>query len=126
MRCLMSPSDFKLLTKADAAAIFGVCTKTIDNYIREGRLPPPVPFASREYWHPEDFRAFLDITFRRGKPAPAERASDSGEAILASDGAAPADGKRCSATSRGERDSNPVVRQQSRQQARLRALNAGA
>jgi predicted DNA-binding transcriptional regulator AlpA len=44
----MPLSDFKLLTKADAAAVFGVCTKTIDNYIREGLLPPPVPFASRD------------------------------------------------------------------------------
>ena len=118
-------SDFKLLTKADAAAIFGVCTKTIDNYIREGRLPPPVPFASREYWHPEDFRAFLDITFRRGKPALEESTSGSADVVPASDGAAQADGKRRTATSRGESDSNPVVRQQSRQQARLRALNAG-
>lgn len=120
----MPLSDFKLLTKADAAAIFGVCTKTIDNYIREERLPPPVPFASREYWHPDDFRAFLDITFRRGKPALAEQTPGSDGAILTSDGAALADGKR-SATGRGERDSNPVVRQQSRQKAKLRALNAG-
>jgi hypothetical protein len=120
----MSLSDFKLFTKADAAAIFGVCTKTIDNYIREGRLPPPVPFASREYWHPEDFRAFLDVTFRRGKPAPAEQASGLEEVPSASNGEAPTDGKR-RANGRGERDSNPAVRQQSRQQARLRALNAG-
>lgn len=124
MRCLMSSFDFKLLTKADAAAIFGVCMKTIDNYIREGRLPPPVPFASREYWHPEDFRAFLDITFRRSKSSLAEQASGSDATALNEGDATPADSKRC-ATGRGERDSNPAVRQQSRQQAKLRALNAG-
>ena len=120
----MSSFDFKLLTKADAATIFGVCTKTIDNYIREGRLPPPVPFASREYWHPEDFRAFLDVTFRRSKPSLAEQASGSDAAALNEGDASPADSKR-RATDRGERDSNPAVRQQSRQQAKLRALNAG-
>jgi hypothetical protein len=120
----MFSSDFKLLTKADAAAIFGVCTKTIDNYIREGRLPVPVSFASREYWHPADFRAFLDVTFRRSKPAIAEQASGSDDAVPTSDGVAPADIKP-STTRHGERDSNPVVRQQSRQQAKLRALNAG-
>jgi hypothetical protein len=121
----MSLSDFKLFTKADAAAIFGVCTKTIDNYIREGRIPPPVPFASREYWHPEDFRAFLDVTFRRGKTAPADQAPGLEEAPLTSDGKTPTDSKR-RAGNRGERDSNPAVRQRVRQQDKLRALNAGA
>lgn len=43
----------KLVTKADAAEIFGVCVKSIDNYIAQGLLPRPVPFASKEYWHPD-------------------------------------------------------------------------
>ncbi len=61
-------SHLKLLTKADAADIFGVCTKTIDNYVREGLLPAPVAFASREYWHPTVFQSFLDQRF--GLPGP--------------------------------------------------------
>lgn len=55
----------KLVTKADAADVFHVCIKTIDNYIRDGRLPTPVQFGSKDYWHPADFEAFLDATFRR-------------------------------------------------------------
>lgn len=46
----MSFMDLRLVTKADAAAVFGVCAKTIDNYIKDGRLPAPVQFASRDYW----------------------------------------------------------------------------
>jgi hypothetical protein len=64
--CLMSGiSDLKLITKADAAACFGVCVKTIDNYVDQGLLPRPVAFASKEYWHPDDFREFLAQRFKR-------------------------------------------------------------
>lgn len=114
-------SDFKLVTKTDAAAIFGVCTKTVDNYIREGRLPEPVQFASREYWHPADFQAFLDDTFRRSKSAGPE------------DAPRPADGMQEAGAAHTARmnkvvltDSNPVVRQQRRQKEKLRRLNEGA
>ena len=118
-------SDFKLVTKADAAAIFGICTKTVDNYIREGRLPEPVQFASREYWHPEDFQAFLDRTFRRGSRAKPDHLPAGGEASRLPH-AVTAAGVSGADAPGGERDSNPVVRQQARQQAKLRALNAGA
>jgi len=47
------------------------------------------------------------------------------EAPSTNDGEAPAGGKRRT-SNRGERDSNPAVRQRVRQQDRLRALNAGA
>ena len=121
----MPLSDFKLLTKADAAAVFGVCTKTIDNYIREGLLPPPVPFASRDYWHPEDFRAFLDATFRRSQPATTGKAQNLEVPPATTDGPTLADATH-RVNNRGERDSNPAVRQRIRQQERLRALNAAA
>jgi hypothetical protein len=115
----MSLTGFKLLTKADVAAIFGVCTKTIDNYVRERRLPAPVPFASREYWHPAAFQTFLDDTFLRsnlaGPDGPPLEANDKPEA-----------GVRPSAQVVTPRDSNPVVRQQRRQQEKLRRLNAEA
>lgn len=32
----MSVAPFKPVTKADAAQVLGVCTKSIDNYIRDG------------------------------------------------------------------------------------------
>lgn len=38
---------FKLVTKADAAQVFSVCTKTIDNYIKAGLIPPPFSSARR-------------------------------------------------------------------------------
>lgn len=63
-------ASFKLVTKADAAITFGVCVKTIDNYIKSGLLPAPVAFGGREYWHPAQFRDFLDQRF--GAKAPAE------------------------------------------------------
>lgn len=119
-------SDFKLVTKADAAAIFGVCTKTVDNYIREGRLPEPVQFASREYWHPEDFQSFLDSTFRRGAPAHPDQERAGGVVSPPYGGVAMTDVSSANAPRRGVRDSNPVVRQKARQDAKLRALNAGA
>jgi hypothetical protein len=117
-------SDFKLLTKADAAVIFGVCTKTVDNYIREGRLPEPVQFASREYWHPEDFQAFLDRTFRRSAPAHPDQTAAGASPPPRSEAMAIVGG--VSAPRGAERDSNPAVRQQARQRAKLRALNTGA
>jgi len=119
-------SDFKLVTKADAAAIFSVCTKTVDNYIREGRLPEPVQFASREYWHPEDFQSFLDRTFRRSAPAHPDQGPASGVASQPHGNGATADDSGANAPRRGQRDSNPAVRQRTRQEAKLRALNAGA
>ncbi len=54
----MSLECFKLVTKADAAAIFGVCVKTIDNYVSDELLPPPIGFASRAYWHPSNLELF--------------------------------------------------------------------
>lgn len=63
-------SDLNLVTKADAADIFGVCVKTIDNHSKLGILPRPIQFASKEYWHPDDFREFPALTFRRSNVEP--------------------------------------------------------
>jgi len=60
---MAAPTLPRLVTKAHAAEIFGVCVKTVDNYIAQGLLPRPVAFASREYWHPEVFADFLERTF---------------------------------------------------------------
>lgn len=34
--------EFRLVTRADVAQMFGVCVKTVDNYIKEGLLPHPL------------------------------------------------------------------------------------
>lgn len=73
---------FKLVTKADVAQVFGVCTKTIDNYIRDGLLPAPTPFASREYWHPEVFRNFLDRTFGHSEANKTSSESSCSDALV--------------------------------------------
>lgn len=113
-------SGLKLVTKADAAAIFSVCVKSIENYIAQGLLPPPIQFASKEYWHPEHFIAFLDERF---KPAATSVISHAAQtlktaAVTASLGAAP------SSEQVRLKDSNPVFRQAARQKEKLKALNS--
>lgn len=63
----MSVAPFKPVTKADAAQVLGVCTKSIDNYIRDGLLPQPARFAGRDLWHPDDFYGFLSAQLRGGQ-----------------------------------------------------------
>lgn len=62
----MSVAPFKPVTKADAAQVLGVCTKSIDNYARDGLLPQPARFAGRDLWHPDDFYGFLSAKLRGG------------------------------------------------------------
>lgn len=110
------PSPFKLLTKADVALVFSVCTKTIDNYVKAGLLPAPVSFGAREYWHPEVFQLHIDSVF----VPPTGEVHDSeiqGEHLDA-----PAHASRPKVG--GRADSSAVVRQQARQAGKLRQLNS--
>jgi hypothetical protein len=116
-------SDLKLNTKAGAAEVFGVCKKTIDNYIPEGRLPKPVQFASREYRHPAVFKAFLDRTFGGSAPEEPDHRRDSGSVDMA-ESADVDHGRRRQAPS-GDTGRNPSSRQLARQRLRLRHLNGG-
>lgn len=63
----MSVAPFKPVTKSDAAQVLGICTKSIDNYIRDGLLPQPARFAGRDLWHPDDFYGFLSAKLRSGQ-----------------------------------------------------------
>lgn len=134
----MLANDFKLITKARAADMFGVDVKTIDNYIKAGKLPVPKQFVSKEYWHPEDFEAFLNETFR------ATRASAGGVTeVTAAPAAEPvspdapapgAAGFKVAANvasaqpklTAQTKDTSPVVRQRARRTALLERLNAAA
>jgi hypothetical protein len=132
----MLANDFKLITKARAADMFGVDVKTIDNYIKAGKLPAPKQFVSKEYWHPDDFEMFLNETFRNALPsvggvtrvtqAPAADPASSGPpaARPASTGV-PANvaGAQPKPNAR-TKDTNPVVRQRARRTALLERLNA--
>ena len=118
-------SELKLVTKADAAEIFRVSVKTIDNYIKNGKLPKPVPFASKEYWHSDDFKAFLELTFKTSALTGSHSQVDGGDSGVS--GQAP--------TGHGVRDDRPIsvtaqvhdrnssVKQRVRQIAVLKRLN---
>jgi len=117
---MAAPTLPKLVTKAHAAEIFGVCVKSIDNYIAQGLLPRPVAFASREYWHPEVFEAFLAHTF---KPS-ADAVHDAAPVEMALRGSpAPAHSISTPARPRGA-ESAASVRQRMRQHAKLSECNA--
>ena len=114
-------AHLKLLTKADAADILGVCTRTIDNYIRDGILPAPKPLGSREYWHPLAFERFLAEYF--GLAAEAERATDKPVGAAAS--ALPSSKTlACKPRRTNVPKSSPAQRQGVRQTELLRQLNA--
>lgn len=109
-------AHLKLLTKADAADILGVCTKTVDNYIREGLLPSPRPLGSREYWHPQAFERFLAQHFGlsdEGAPQP-----HAGDLFEAPKPEPKPTGVRARSPKRP-----PAVRQAARQAEVLRELN---
>lgn len=116
---MVSSSGFRLLSKADAAAVFGVCLKTIDNYIESGLLPRPVQFASKAYWHPEEFQSFIDKTFRTTAPATAEEPAQPVTDRKA-DGAVPS---TCPEP-QFPRDRHPAARARARVAATLKRLNA--
>ena len=67
-----------LLKKKDLAAIFGVTTKCIENWISKGILPSPRYKGRYPYWERESFLSWLRAEFsvntvayvseRRGRP----------------------------------------------------------
>ena len=117
MTTTASAPPFKPVSKPDAAALLGVSTKTIDNYIRAGLLPPPRPFGGRELWHPDCFFAVLrDALMTPASAVQAPAASEDGPtlcSVVAS--------KRARRGS--EMDSSAMVRQQQRQAELLGRLN---
>lgn len=55
----MSTTPFTPITKENAAQILSVSVRTIDHYVRDGRMPAPVHLGRRAYWHPDVFYAWL-------------------------------------------------------------------
>lgn len=119
--------EFRLVTRADVAQMFGVCVKTVDNYIKEGLLPQPVQFASREYWHPDDMRSFMDATFKRTPSAPSPTPAVPSDGAQVAPEATPtrheAPRKARIPKSHG---SNPTVKAKTRGLALLHRLNSPA
>lgn len=120
----MLANDLKLVTKDIAAEVFSVSVKTIDNYIKDGMLPQPTRFVSKEYWHPDDFRDFLARTFRSLEAATDQVTEVTGggspSATVSSSAPAPTPAVRKSQA----KDTNPVVRERARRKSLLARLNA--
>lgn len=114
-------AHLKLLTKADAADILGVCTKTVDNYIRDGFLPPPRLLGSREYWHPQLFERFLAQHFGLTEET-MQCATVEGEGDGVSSGAKSPQGQRDRQSAAPKQSA--AARQAARQASLLRKLNA--
>lgn len=51
---------FKPLSRDDVAAVLGVSTRTLENWVNDGTLPSPAKIGNRVYWHPNIFYAWLD------------------------------------------------------------------
>lgn len=124
---MFNRQDFRLVTRADVAQMFDVCVKTVDNYIKDGLLPQPVQFASREYWHPDDIRSFMEATFKRASPAslPAPVLQTDGAQAMPEASATRQDAPPTQPTPKS-RDSHPTVRAKTRQQTLLKRLNSPA
>lgn len=119
----MNPANratpFKPISKAAAAEVLGVSTKTIDNYIKAGLLPAPRPFGGRELWHPDVFYARLHNALM-----PLDAGQSDAPAIAP---AVPrAEARAASREKRADsrvRDLPPLARQKERQARRLSAMN---
>ena len=112
-----SSEPIKPLTRDDVADLLGVSEKAIDKLIREGSIPRPWQLGScrRLYWNPADWNAWIEQQRSRAEP---EKPSKSCSTVCAPNTAAVAPARRASR-------SPEIVRLDSRQSARLNALNRG-
>jgi phage terminase Nu1 subunit (DNA packaging protein) len=62
----MSFTPITPLSKDDVAEILGVSIRTIENFVKNGRMPAPAHFGARPLWHPEIFYSWLDESLRNG------------------------------------------------------------
>jgi hypothetical protein len=60
------PGAFKPLSREDVAGILGISIRTLENWVKQGRLPAPASIAGRRYWHPERFYAALNAMLQSG------------------------------------------------------------
>lgn len=55
------PGRFRLLTKQDVCAVYGISIRCLEMWIKQGLVPAPVHIGGRRYWHPERFYADLAV-----------------------------------------------------------------
>jgi hypothetical protein len=63
---------FVPLNKDSVASVFGVSTRTIENWVEQGLMPAPSVIGARVFWHPDLFYEWLDQRLR----IPREEAND--------------------------------------------------
>jgi hypothetical protein len=68
------PGAFRPLSREDVAGILGISIRTLENWVKQERLPAPTSIGGRRYWHPERFFAALDAMLQ---PANGTDPSDS-------------------------------------------------
>lgn len=64
----MTCSPFKPLSKEDAAGIFDVTPRTIDNWIQHEGFPEGVSIGNRVFWHPDEVYGWLHLKLRKALP----------------------------------------------------------
>lgn len=76
---LPTTAPVKLLTRDDVATIFSVSVRTIENWVKDGIIPPSNRIEGRAYWHPDSIKYVVnclcpavDWDTERSKPVTAE------------------------------------------------------
>lgn len=72
------PGRFRLLTKQDVCAVYGISVRCLEMWIKQGLVPAPVHIGGRRYWHPERF--YADLATATAAPS---SNSESGPAVSA-------------------------------------------
>ncbi|MDW5443798.1 hypothetical protein [Polaromonas sp. SM01] len=61
--CSCHPELPKLMFKSDVANLMNVCTKTIENRVKEGKFPAPKYLGREPIWHPKTIHTWLESFF---------------------------------------------------------------
>ncbi len=56
----MAAVTLEVLAADDVARLFRVSTQTVDNWIKNRKLPPPIRQGHRRLWRSEDIAAHLE------------------------------------------------------------------
>jgi len=113
---MTTANAFKPMSKEDLADVFGVSTRTVENWVNEGILPAPTKLGNRVYWHPNAFYSWLDRRL----------SADSATAETTQDGAVEPPPVRAKRRARGQSATvkTELDKVRNRTQAQLDALTA--
>lgn len=113
-----SPAPWRLMTKADVCAVYGVSVRCLEYWIQEGKVPAPTHIGGRRFWHPESF--YRDLAASMGVDQLTAGTPD--EASIAS--AAGVSAKKAAKKPTKVAEPHPAAtRLAARQAARLESMN---